>query len=117
MLSIFNGAVLQIAYHSNISILAPPNFTYWPTSRHKMPDILDIFVTKIPNSLHTQTRNLLDPCSDHSPVLLSVDCQPPDKLNSSMLSQYRTDWDYFSHILSERTDLKLCLKTFICLRH
>jgi hypothetical protein len=76
-----------------------------------MPDILDIFVAKIPNSLHTQTQNLLDSCSDHSHVLLSVDCQPPDKLNSSVLSQYRTDWEKFGHILSEKIDLKLCLKT------
>lgn len=105
------NSLLQTAYHSNITILAPPNFTYWPTSLHKMPDILDIFVAKIPNSLHTQIQNLLDPCSDHSPVLLSIDCQPPDKLNSSMLSQYRTDWVKFGHILSEKTDLKLCLKT------
>ena len=28
-----------------------------------------------------------------------------------MLSQYRTDWEQFGHILSVRTDLKLCLKT------
>ncbi|KAL4103436.1 hypothetical protein QTP88_018813 [Uroleucon formosanum] len=104
------NSLLQTAYHSNISILAPPNCTYWPTSRHKKPDILDIFVAKIPNSLHTQTQNLLDPCSDHSPVLLSVNCQPPDKINSSMLSQYRTDWEKFGHTLSEKTDLKLCLK-------
>ncbi|KAL4085079.1 hypothetical protein QTP88_027371 [Uroleucon formosanum] len=104
------NSLLQTAYHSNISILAPPNCTYWPTSRHKKPDILDISVAKIPNSLHTQTQNLLDPFSDHSPVLLSVNCQPPDKINSSMLSQYRTDWEKFGHTLSEKTDLKLCLK-------
>ncbi|KAF0761034.1 Uncharacterized protein FWK35_00014550, partial [Aphis craccivora] len=76
-----------------------------------MPDILDIFVAKIPRNLHTQTFNLIDPCSDHSPVLLSLDCLPPVKINVSALSQFPTDWDKFSKILSEKTSLKLRLKT------
>ena len=76
-----------------------------------MPDILDIFVAKIPNCLHTQTQSLLDPCLDHSPVLLTVDCHSLAKLNLSTLSQYWTDWEKFGYTLYEKTDLKLCLKT------
>ncbi|KAL4104162.1 hypothetical protein QTP88_019474 [Uroleucon formosanum] len=76
-----------------------------------MPDILDIFVTKIPRNLHTQASNLIDHCSDHSPVMLSLDCLPPDKINASALSQFPTDWDKFNKILSEKTCLKLLLKT------
>lgn len=104
------NSLLQSISHSNISILSPPNYTYWPTSRHKNPDILDIFITKIPNNLHTQTINLLDPCSDHSPVLLVIDCQPPDK-STTVISQHQTDWEKFDTSLSGKTDLKICLKT------
>ena len=47
------NSLLQFISHSNISILSPPNYTYWPTSRYKNRNILDIFITKIPNNLHT----------------------------------------------------------------
>jgi len=76
-----------------------------------MPDIFDIFVTKIPRNLHTQTFNLIETYSDHSPVLLSLDSLPPAKINASALSQFPTDWNKVNKILSEKTSLKLRLKT------
>ncbi|KAL4111862.1 hypothetical protein QTP88_015739 [Uroleucon formosanum] len=48
---------------------------------------------------------------DHSPVMLSLDCLPQAKVNPSALSQFPIDWDKFSTILSEKTCLKLRLKT------
>lgn len=63
------NSLLQPLYTTNSTITAPPNYTYWPISRRKMPDILDIFVSRIPNNLHTQIFNLIDPSSDHSPSL------------------------------------------------
>ena len=80
------NSLLRSIPHSSISIMSPSNYTYWPTFRHKNPDILDIFIAKIPNSLQTQTINLLEPCSNHSPVLLTIDCHPLDKPNSTALS-------------------------------
>lgn len=74
-----------------------------------MPDILDIFVAKIPRNLHTQIFNLIDPC--YSPVLLSLDGIPPVKINISVLSQFPSDWNKFSKILFVKTSLKLRLKT------
>lgn len=60
----------------NFKVLSPTNPTYWPTSPRKRPDILDIFVVNIPNNISHSIKNLLDPCSDHSPVLLTLDAQP-----------------------------------------
>ena len=50
----------------NLNVLAPPDPTYWPSSPRKNPDILDMFVTKIPSSLHSSAVNLLTLNSDHS---------------------------------------------------
>uniref|UniRef100_A0A2S2QY51 RNA-directed DNA polymerase from mobile element jockey n=1 Tax=Sipha flava TaxID=143950 RepID=A0A2S2QY51_9HEMI len=58
-------------------ILSPPSSTYWPNSPRKRPDILDIYITKISNSLNCYITNLHEPCSDHSPVLLTIDTLPP----------------------------------------
>jgi len=61
-----------VSVNKNYSIVAPPNPTYWPTSNRKRADILEIFITNTPNHLYKNITNLLDPCSDHSPVLLSL---------------------------------------------
>ncbi|KAF0713133.1 PRE C2HC domain-containing protein [Aphis craccivora] len=44
---------------NNFNVLAPPGPTYWPSSPTKKPDILDIFVTKIPtvNNLTMQIQS------------------------------------------------------------
>lgn len=63
-------------------ILSPSSPTYWPNSPRKRPDILDIYITKISNSLNCYVTNLNEPCSDHSPVLLTIDTLPP--LNISL---------------------------------
>jgi len=105
------NSLLHSLTTTNSTIIAPPNYTYWPNSRRKMPDILDIFVAKIPRNIHTRTFNLIDPCSDHSPVLHSLGGLPPAKINASALSQFPTDWEKFSKILCEKTSLKLRLKT------
>jgi len=59
-----------------LKILAPPGPTYWPTSARKNPDILDIFVSKIPSNLFHSTDNILDLNSDHSSVILTLNAYP-----------------------------------------
>jgi len=49
-----------------------PNPTYWPTSRKKCPDTVDIFISSIPNIFQKNILNLLNPCSDHTPILFSL---------------------------------------------
>jgi len=51
-----------------LNVLVPLDPTYWPSFPCKKPDILDIFVTKIPSSLHSSTIDLLDLNSDHSSI-------------------------------------------------
>jgi len=58
------------------TILAPPGLICWPTSLRIKPDILDIFVSNTPYNLFCTTKNLLESCSDHSAVLLTVSVCP-----------------------------------------
>jgi len=75
----------------NYKIHALPSPTYWPTYPRKNPDIFDIFLTKIPNNLHSIVTNLDDPCIDHSSVLLTIDTMPSNKPNKSTLTQGTMD--------------------------
>jgi len=72
---------------------------------------LDIFVTKIPNRLNCTTENLQNPISDHSPVLLIINTEPPIKLTKPSLINGVINWDTFQSSLPNQIDLKTRLKT------
>ncbi|KAF0764271.1 Endo/exonuclease/phosphatase domain-containing protein, partial [Aphis craccivora] len=92
-------------------VLAPPGPTYWPSSPAKKPDILDIFVTKIPGNLHCQTNNILDLNSDHSSIILNVSATAFARVEPPRLFSPLTDRLVFQNILNQRIDLKVKLKS------
>ncbi|KAL4085335.1 hypothetical protein QTP88_027194 [Uroleucon formosanum] len=96
---------------NTITILAPPGPTYWPTSIHKNPDILDIFVAKIPNNLHCKTENLFEPNSDHSSVMLTVSASPLTRLESPKLFNSTTNKYKFHDLVNQQIHLNVKLKT------
>jgi len=93
------------------TILAPPGPTYWPTSLRKKPDILDIFVSKSPRNLFFTTANLLEPCSDHSAVLLTVSACPPIRPSLPKLFLHSTDRLKFHDLVDKNINLKVSLKS------
>jgi len=93
------------------TILAPPGPTYWPTSLRKKPDILDIFVSKTPHNLFCSTTNLLEPCSDHSAVLLTISAYPPIRPSLPKLFHHTTDRIKFHNLVDQNIKLQVSLKT------
>lgn len=91
--------------------LAPPGPTYWPTSLRKKPDILDIFVSNTPSNIYYTTRNLLEPSSDHSAVLLTVSAAPPIRSCPPKLFHSTTDKQKFHDLVDRNINLKISLKT------
>lgn len=94
-----------------LKVLSPINPTYWPTSPRKRPDILDIFVVNIPNNISHSIKNLLDPCSDHSPVLLTLDAQPLSQPRQACLTDGIMNWERFRDNIDQNIDLKTSLKS------
>jgi len=92
-------------------ILAPPGPTYWPTSVRKKPDILDIFVTKIPSNLYYSINNILDLNSDHSSVILNIDATPQTRTVSPKLFTAATDRLKFHNFIADEINLKISLKS------
>jgi len=80
-------------------------------SQKKKPDVLDIFVTKLPNSLYSNTANILDLNSDHSSVLLSLNASPPIQQTSPNLFNRFTDRLKFHDNVNENIKLNIKLKT------
>jgi len=106
------GSVLHnFVSQKNFKVLAPPGPTYWPTSVRKNPDILDIFVAKIPNNIHSNTANILDLNSDHSSVILTLNASPPLRPVSPKLFNCTTNKLQFHDLVDHRIKLNVKLKS------
>jgi len=93
------------------SILAPPGTTYWPTSLRKKPDILDIFIAKVPSNLFCTTENIQDLNSDHSSVLLTINASPTLRMTPPKLFYTSTDRIKFHNLVDQEITLNVELKT------
>ncbi|VVC39413.1 Pre-C2HC domain,Zinc finger, CCHC-type,Reverse transcriptase domain [Cinara cedri] len=96
---------------SNYTILAPPGPTYWLISLRKKPDIIDIFESNIPYNLFCSTTNLLEPCSDHSAVLLTISVNPPIRPSLLKLFHHSTDRLKFHNLVDQNVKLQVSLKS------
>jgi len=105
------NSLLHSVISKILQVISPTNPTYWPTSPRKRPDILDIFVTKIPGTLHSLITNLHALCLDHSPILLSIDCQPLSNQHTPTTLHSHINWDNFHKSILQKASLKVRLKT------
>jgi len=78
----------------NYSVISPPSPTYWPSYCNRLPDILDLFVSKIPNHIHSSISNLNDLSSDHTPIYLEVGAWASKQIKPSLTS-VRVNWTKF----------------------
>jgi len=98
-----------LTYIKNYKIHASPSPTNWPSSPRKSSDILEIFITKIPNGLYTTVTNLDDLYS----VLFTIDSAPLYKPDIPSLIQGQMDWDKFKSLLENQINLKVSLKSTV----
>lgn len=103
-------ALKQCINNNNYSSIAPSGLTYWPSHSNRHPDILDIFVKKLPSNIHSDLTNLYDLSSKHSPTMLklglSVSPQQRESLTPSQLN-----WSTFRKEINKDIKLSISLKT------
>lgn len=93
---------------SSISTGAP---TYWPSDLNKIPDVLDIFVSKGISDNYFNVTSSLDLHSDHSPIILTISSSVILKEGQPTLCNKNTDWNRFRGIFDNSTSLKIPLKS------
>jgi len=68
--------------------MAPPGPTYWPSHYNRLPDILDIYVKKLPSNIHSDLTNLYDLSSHYTPTMFKLGLNvPPQQRESFTPSQ------------------------------
>ena len=106
------GRMFQnIMLNKNCSVLSPPGPTYWPTHQNRHPDTLDFFISSIPRHIKYTVTNLDDPTCDHSPVFMQINGQTTPNPPHPSLAKGPVNWDHFSKILVNLTNLNISLKT------
>jgi exonuclease III len=103
--------VLKTIERNNLKHLSMGNPTYWPSDRNKLPDLVDFCVTKAIPQVFAVAQSCLDLSSDHSPVLVTLISHAMNQEKQPSLSNRRTNWDYFRHLINQRLSLNVPLKT------
>jgi len=87
---------------NHLKVLASLSPTYWSSQviiSNRYPDILDFFITNLPNHFPTDIANLNDPDSDHTPILILIGAQPSLKKNRLTITPGTTNWNKFKDII------------------
>lgn len=85
--------------------------TYWPTDPNKIPDLIDFFIIKSISSNYLKIDECEDLFTDHSAIILTLSENIIQKENNHALVNKYTDWINFKHILEEKINLNIPLKT------
>jgi hypothetical protein len=103
--------LFNAARENNCEFLSGDKPTYWPTDVHKIPDLLDFFVTKGVLEDYMCIENSEGLSSDHSPVIMTLSTMIIKKDNSPKLTNIKTNWDIFTKLVEERTNLSEPIRT------
>lgn len=85
--------------------------TYWPSDPHKIPDLIDFFITHNISNENTLIESIHDLSSDHSPVLLTFSTNYTMKSPKPTLTSIKTEWEDFRWFLDQKITLDIRLKT------
>ncbi|KAK7871524.1 hypothetical protein R5R35_010330 [Gryllus longicercus] len=93
-----------------LQTISSGNPTYWPTDGNKIPDVLDIFVTKGMAQTYHTIEPSIDLSSDHSPEILTISSSEIKKKENIYLTNRKTNWEEYSNWLYHNTTAKVRLK-------
>lgn len=91
----------------------PSPLHYWLAHQNRRPDILDIFIAKVPRSCNTNVSNINYLSLDHSPVLLDFEMLSSKISSKNVQAPSNIDWPTFQKLLETSTQLNLSLKSNI----
>lgn len=101
----------KVMKHNNLNCLSTGQPTYWPSDPNKIPDLVDICITKGIDTKKCSVESCLELTSDHTPILITMCAQILGKPKKPSLYSIKTDWNYFREILNKHIHLDIPLKT------
>lgn len=103
--------LLTAMLNNNYDVLSTGKPTYWPTDLNKIPDVLDIFVTKGISPNYINVSESFDLSSDHSPIIATICTTLIKKEMRAKLTNKKTDFNTFQKYLNDLINLGSPLKS------
>jgi hypothetical protein len=91
----------------NVSLGKP---TYWPTDLNKIPDLLDLAITKGISDIYSSIKSNLDMSSDLSPIVITLSNHVIWKKLPIRVYIKDTNWTQFQDHINDNMNLNLQLK-------
>lgn len=84
--------VIQRLHLNHLSTGEP---TYWSTDRNKIPDLIDIFISKGTTQEYLKIESSPEMTSDHTPVIVTISSYIKTKAKPPSLHNSNINWDKF----------------------
>jgi hypothetical protein len=111
-LSTTKGRELEkVIRENNYTTLSTGLPTYWPTDSHKIPDLLDFFITKGISPSYMNIISSYDLSSDHTPIIATLSTIPKTNNPLPSLHNFKTNWEVYRLHIQNNTDLAVRLKS------
>jgi hypothetical protein len=95
---------------NNLKLLSMEEYTYWPSDRNKLLDLVGFCVTKsIPQDCAV-AKSCFELPSDHSPILVMLTVEVLNQERGRILSNRHINWDDYRCLINERLTLNIPLK-------
>jgi hypothetical protein len=85
--------------------------TYWPSDRNKLPDLVDVSVTKVIPQDFIVAKSYFDLSSHHTLVLITLTAHVLNQEKQPSFKSGHTYWDDFRRLINDRLTLNVSLKT------
>lgn len=104
-------ALYNLMQEENYQFLSAGESTYWPSDNNKIPDLLDLFITKGISSNFTDIESNFDLSSDHTPVIATISTTIIKRTPKPSLYNSKTNWDIFREKVEKNLQTDISLKT------
>jgi hypothetical protein len=103
--------MLAAIQENNMGLLTTGEPTYWPADRRRVPDLLDFCVTKGIDTKLCTIKSSFELAADHSSIIVTLNSEIILTTKNPTLTNKYTNWQTFRHLLDERLNLNIPLKT------
>jgi len=109
--SIKGRELVKVIQANNYSYLSTGSPTHWPTDAHKLPDLMDFFITSGISPTYADVQSSYDFTSDHIPTIVTISATIAIRRSAPRLHTSHTNWAIYKTVVRDNVNSTMTLKT------
>ena len=101
----------KVIQANNYSYLSTGSPTHWPTDAHKLPDLLDFFITSGISHTYADIQSSYDLTLDHIPSIVTISTTIAIRRSAPILHTSHTNWAMYKTVVRDKVNSATTLKT------